>query len=93
MTIAKIPVIMQIMKGVNMAELELVKFFLPRMFKELREALGLSQEELASKVGLSRQSLSYMETGSSSPSLETALRWLDSVTKQIRKGVKGSEQG
>ena len=37
---------------------------------QLRKALGLSQEQLAEQVGVSRQSISKWETGQSVPELE-----------------------
>jgi len=37
---------------------------------QLRKKLGLSQEELAEKIGVSRQSISKWETGESIPELE-----------------------
>ena len=37
---------------------------------QLRKALGLSQEQLAEQVGVSRQSISKWETGQSTPELE-----------------------
>ena len=37
---------------------------------QLRKALGLSQEQLAEQVGVSRQSISKWETGQSAPELE-----------------------
>lgn len=37
---------------------------------QLRKALGLSQEQLAEQIGVSRQSISKWETGQSAPELE-----------------------
>ena len=37
---------------------------------QLRKALGLSQEQLAEQVGVSRQSISKWETGQSVPELD-----------------------
>lgn len=50
-----------------------------------REQKGLSQEQLAAKIGVSRQSLSAIERGIAKPSVENAkkiaevldLRWSD----------------
>lgn len=40
---------------------------------QLRKALGLSQEQLAEQVGVSRQSISKWETGQSAPELDKLL--------------------
>lgn len=42
--------------------------------KELREELNLTQEELASKVGVSRQTIISLEKGRYSPSLVLAFK-------------------
>lgn len=44
------------------------------MIQQVRKALGLSQEQLASAVGLSRTAIMYFETGRRSPALETQIR-------------------
>lgn len=44
---------------------------------QLRKLNGLSQEELAEKAGVSRQTLSKWETGESTPDLERAARLAD----------------
>lgn len=41
--------------------------------RELREGLGLTQEEFGAKVGVSRQSVISIEVGRYKPSLELAL--------------------
>ena len=43
--------------------------------KELRHQLGISQEELAQAVGVSRQSINSIERGRYIPSLPLALRF------------------
>ena len=42
--------------------------------KERREQLGISQKELAEKVGISQSFLCYIEQGRSKPSIDTALK-------------------
>ena len=42
--------------------------------KERREQLGISQKELAEKVGISQSFLCDIEQGSSKPSIDTALK-------------------
>ena len=43
---------------------------LPEKILQSRKALGLSQEQLAEQVGVSRQSISKWETGQSAPELD-----------------------
>ena len=42
--------------------------------KEKRERLGISQKELAEKVGISQSFLCDIEQGRSKPSIDTALK-------------------
>lgn len=42
--------------------------------KELREQLGVTQAELAEKIGMTRQTVIAIEQGKYSPSLEAAYR-------------------
>ena len=42
--------------------------------KERREQLGISQKELAEKVGISKSFLCDIEQGRSKPSIDTALK-------------------
>lgn len=42
--------------------------------RQLREAAGLSQNELARRAGIAQSSLSYLESGAKSPNVETLLR-------------------
>lgn len=42
--------------------------------KQLREAAGLSQNELARRAGLAQSGLSYLESGAKGPSIDTLLR-------------------
>ena len=42
--------------------------------KERREQLGISQKELAEKVGISQSFLCDIEQGRSNPSIDTALK-------------------
>ena len=47
---------------------------LPQRLQELRKAAGLSQEDLAARLGLSRQAVSKWETGQGKPDLDNLLR-------------------
>lgn len=48
----------------------MVSMKLPEMILQSRKALGLSQEQLAEQIGVSRQSISKWETGQSAPELD-----------------------
>ena len=69
---------------------------LPKLMKQMRVALGLSQEELAKLSGISRQSVSYYETADAVPTMATLDKWLEAITKEIkesrRKGGKLSPE-
>lgn len=43
---------------------------------KIRKMSGMTQEELAEKMNVSRQTISKWEKGTSSPDLETAAVWL-----------------
>ena len=47
--------------------------------KEKRERLGISQKELAEKVGISQSFLCDIEQGRSKPSIDTAVRLADAL--------------
>ncbi len=48
----------------------MLKSFFPTEIKKMRKKQGLSQQELAQKIGVSQQLLSYWETGQKEPNLE-----------------------
>ena len=58
---------------------------LPKMFRAIRKAMGLSQQELADLSGISRVQISYYETADAVPTIATFNKWLDAVTKEIRR--------
>ena len=47
--------------------------------KEKRERLGISQKELAEKVGISQSFLCDIEQGRSKPSIDTAVKIADAL--------------
>ena len=53
--------------------------------KKARRNAGYSQEALAKKVGLSRQAINTIETGSGRPNLRNAMR----ISKVLRHSVEG----
>lgn len=56
-----------------------------KKIKKKRTILGLTQEELAEKVGISRAYIGFVEQGRNAPSLET----LEKIAKSLK--VKLSE--
>ena len=42
--------------------------------KELRQGLGLSQAELAKRIGVSRQTINMIENGGYNPTIELCIR-------------------
>lgn len=53
--------------------------------KELRDANGLTQEELARKVGVSRQTIISLENGRYNPSIELAFK----ISRIFKKTIEG----
>lgn len=53
--------------------------------EELRKALGLNQDEFAKTIGVSRQTISSIETGKYNPSLELAFKIADFFNKNIEE--------
>ena len=51
--------------------------------KELRARLNLTQDELADKVGVTRQTLLYLEKGKYNPSLLLAHKVAEALTSSI----------
>ena len=58
---------------------------LPKLFRNIRMALGLSQEKMSELSGISRVQISYYETADSVPTMATFSKWLSAVTEEIRK--------
>jgi len=58
---------------------------LPKLFKAIRVALGLSQERMGKISGISRVQISYYETADSVPTMVTFNKWLDAATKEIKE--------
>jgi len=61
------------------------KIITPSPMRTIRKALGLSQEQMANLIGVTRQMVNYYERGDAYPSTETWVNWTDAVEKQIRK--------
>lgn len=53
--------------------------------EEFRKNMGLNQEEFAKKIGVSRQTISSIETGKYNPSLDLAFKLADFFDKKIEE--------
>lgn len=63
---------------------------LAQRIQDIRKKKGVSQEELADKIGVSRQAVSKWESGQSSPELDKILllsEYLDVTTDKLLKGT------
>ena len=56
---------------------------LPKVMFAVRKMTGLSQAELAELAGISRQTLSYYETGSTEPATHNLDSWILAVKCQL----------
>ena len=65
---------------------------LPKLFRAVRVALGLSQEKMAKRSGISRVMISYYETADSVPTMKTFNKWLDAATWEIKELRKYKEK-
>lgn len=61
------------------------KVVTPSLMRTIRKALGLSQEQMANLIGVTRQMVNYYERGDAYPSTETWVNWTMAVEKQIKK--------
>jgi len=55
------------------------------LLKGVRKALKLSQQELAELSEISRQSISYYESGHVTPTIVSLNKWLNTVSREIKK--------
>ena len=58
---------------------------LPKLFREIRKALGLSQEQMGKLSGISRVQISYYETADTVPTMATFNKWLSAATEEIKR--------
>jgi transcriptional regulator with XRE-family HTH domain len=58
---------------------------LPLLFRNIRRALGLSQEKMAELSGISRVQISYYETADTVPTMATFYKWQSAVIKEIQR--------
>ena len=60
------------------------------MLRNLREASGLRQEELAAKIGMSQPAISRLESGFGprGPEMETIMRFVHGCEAELVVGVK-----
>ena len=58
---------------------------LPKLFRDIRKALGLSQEQMGKLSGISRVQISYYEKAHTVPTMATFNKWLSAATEEIRR--------
>lgn len=63
----------------------MLKIVTPNLMRTIRRALGLSQEQMANLVGVSRQMVNYYEQAYAYPSANTWVKWIAVVEKQIKE--------
>ncbi len=64
---------------------------LAEQIQRMRKSRGLSQEELADKIGVSRQAVSKWESGQSQPDIDRLLALSDFFAVSVDTLLKGSE--
>ena len=63
--------------------------------QNLRKAKGISQEELADKIGVSRQAVSKWESGQSTPDIEKIILlsdYFETTTDYLLKGIESAKE-
>ena len=53
--------------------------------KEVREACGMTQQDLADQVGIRRETIVHLENNRYNPSLEMALKIAQVLNKQVEE--------
>lgn len=60
--------------------------------KKLREERGMTQDELAEKLNMTRQAVSNWETGKTQPDIETLTRLAEIFDVSVERIIYGSER-
>ncbi len=63
--------------------MENLKVLLGKRIREFRKANSLTQEQLAEKVGIGTNNISYFETGRFTPTLETMEKIAKALNKEL----------
>ena len=77
----------------------ITRHYMPRVIRRYRDSAGLSQQELADSMGVSKGFISALEGGRSVPSIDRLLQiadalrvrpsaLLDAMADEIEKGVR-----
>ncbi|MEV3846881.1 helix-turn-helix transcriptional regulator [Streptomyces microflavus] len=64
----------------------------PEQRRELRESAGLSQQELADIVGVTRQAVSHWESGIRTPRGPVLNRYIDAI-RALRESIRIAPEG
>ena len=70
--------------------MDLVK--IGRLLQELRKEKGLTQEQLAERMGVARRTVSRWETGSNMPDLDILMELADLYTVDLREILSGERK-
>lgn len=68
-------------------EVETAKLKIAEKLAAVREAMGLTQAELAKKMGVSQQLVSRIESGADNITVETLVKFFDILGVALRIGV------
>ena len=69
-------------------EIETAKLKMADKLAELREKMGLTQAELAKRMKVSQQLISRIESGADNLTIETLIKFFDTLGVRLRIGVK-----
>lgn len=58
---------------------------------EIRQSMGLTQEQLAERLGISRQTLNYIENGRRLPIVDLALRMAKELNTTVEQLFYGNQ--
>ena len=72
------------MKQPRYDEDQLAKTFMPRVLRRYRDAAGLSQQQLADRVGIAKSYISSLELGYRAPNLNLLVKIAESLN--VRAG-------
>ena len=78
-----------VLKGMkkNFDEDKLAKTFMPAVIRRYRDAAGMSQQELADQVGISKSYISSLELGYRAPNLNLLVKIVQSLSVALGEMV------
>lgn len=67
---------------------EITRLEAVRMLREVRKEVGMTQEELAKRIGTKKSNISRLESGRYNPSLDFLVKVAGGLGKQIQVSIK-----